>query len=459
MEKRYQVFISSTYADLIDERKEIMEAVLSLNCFPAGMEMFPATNMEQFEYIKKIIDMSDYYVLVIAGRYGTIAKDGISYTEKEYNYAKRKNIPILAFIYEDVKRLPVSKVDNNIEKLEKFKNKVKKNRIVKFWSNVLELKYMIHDSLLSEFDLNPREGWIKNYLPQIKNNDTVKVKKNTYILPQNLKYPLSFKDFKTTEEVKRCIEDNNKYIPVGINIQNNNLVSLDVSKNFCFGVAGNSKVGKSNILKVILSILQKRGDECYIIELDENRQVFKNIVDANNYLNSYDMIFEFFEAFIPRIKERNILKREYRDKNYTDARIYDEMNKKFSRINIFIDNVIEFIKVVYERRNLNAFLENIIDKGALHNVYFYFGYDTGFHFEILGKKLYNLLVEKNIFLHLGGNVASQRVFDASLVPSALQSKRFKRGVGLLKTFVEDGNDNTIFENDVEIVFVLTPKFD
>lgn len=166
MEKRYQIFISSTYADLIDERKEIMEAILSLNCFPAGMEMFPATNMEQFEYIKKVIDMSDYYVLVIAGRYGSLAKDGISYTEKEYNYAKRKKIPILAFIYEDIEKLPLSKVDKNMDKLEKFRNKVKRNRVVKFWSNASELKYMIHDSLLSEFELNPREGWIKNYQPQ-----------------------------------------------------------------------------------------------------------------------------------------------------------------------------------------------------------------------------------------------------------------------------------------------------
>ena len=455
MEKRYQIFISSTYADLIDERKEIMEAILSLNCFPAGMEMFPATNMEQFEYIKKVIDMSDYYVLVIAGRYGSLAKDGISYTEKEYNYAKRKKIPILAFIYEDIEKLPLSKVDKNMDKLEKFRNKVKRNRVVKFWSNASELKYMIHDSLLSEFELNPREGWIKNYQPQTQYKNLENNKKNEYIIPSNLKYPLSFEAFMENREVKRYINDNKRYIPVGINIQNNDLACLDMSNIFCFGIAGRFNTGKTNILKIILSILQIRGEECYVIDLDKTKQVFKNIVSTNNYLNSYEMIFNFFEALLPQIKERNVFKKECIDKNYTDAKIYDEMNKKFSRINIFIDNVTEFIKIVYERHNLSAFLENIIDKGKLHNVYFFFGYDTDSFSEIAGRKLYNLFIDSNVLLHLGGNVAGQRVFDASSINYTLQTKRFKTGIGLLRCFEEE--DDTIFANDIKTFCVLIPK--
>ena len=60
------------------------------------MEMFPAADSEQFEYIKTILNESDYYVLVVAGRYGSIAEDGDSYTEKEFNYAVEQGIPILA---------------------------------------------------------------------------------------------------------------------------------------------------------------------------------------------------------------------------------------------------------------------------------------------------------------------------------------------------------------------------
>lgn len=44
MDKRYQVFVSSTFEDLQEERREVMQALLSLNCIPTGMELFPAAD-------------------------------------------------------------------------------------------------------------------------------------------------------------------------------------------------------------------------------------------------------------------------------------------------------------------------------------------------------------------------------------------------------------------------------
>ena len=62
MEKRYQVFISSTFQDLKNARQEVSQALLRADCFPAVMELFPAADEEQFEFIKTIIDQSDYYI-------------------------------------------------------------------------------------------------------------------------------------------------------------------------------------------------------------------------------------------------------------------------------------------------------------------------------------------------------------------------------------------------------------
>ena len=164
MEKRYQIFISSTFADLQNERKGIMEAIIELNCFPAGMEMFPATDTEQFEYIKSVIDESDYYIAIIAGRYGSLAEDGISYTEKEFNYAISKGIPVLAFLKKDINSLPYSKTENDPEgkkKLEIFRNRVLQGRLARYWDNADNLKYIIHSSLSKEFKIHPRIGWVK----------------------------------------------------------------------------------------------------------------------------------------------------------------------------------------------------------------------------------------------------------------------------------------------------------
>lgn len=61
MEKKYQIFISSTFTDLIDERQAAVEAILRAGHIPAGMELFTSTNKTQWDVIKKWINESDIY--------------------------------------------------------------------------------------------------------------------------------------------------------------------------------------------------------------------------------------------------------------------------------------------------------------------------------------------------------------------------------------------------------------
>jgi len=87
MEKKHQVFVSSTYNDLIEERKQVIHALLELDCIPAGMELFPATDEDAWSLIEEVIDGCDYYILIVAGLYGSTDSKGISFTELEYDYA------------------------------------------------------------------------------------------------------------------------------------------------------------------------------------------------------------------------------------------------------------------------------------------------------------------------------------------------------------------------------------
>jgi len=50
--KKYQVFVSSTFADLKEERAKVIQTLMELDCIPAGMELFPAIDEEQFNFIK-----------------------------------------------------------------------------------------------------------------------------------------------------------------------------------------------------------------------------------------------------------------------------------------------------------------------------------------------------------------------------------------------------------------------
>lgn len=164
MEKRYQVFVSSTYSDLKEERGKVMQTIMALDCIPAGMELFPAIDAEQFEFIKKIIDDCDYYILIVGGRYGSISEVGTSFTEKEYDYAVSKNIPVLAFLHNDIKNLTFEKseaTEENREKLKAFRDKVSRGRLVQFWTNADELNGKVAVSLTKTIKIYPAVGWVR----------------------------------------------------------------------------------------------------------------------------------------------------------------------------------------------------------------------------------------------------------------------------------------------------------
>ena len=91
MNKKLQVFVSSTYTDLIEERQAAVQAILDAGHIPAGMELFKAGDKSQLETIYKWIDDCDIFMLIMGGRYGSIEEtSGKSYTQLEYEYVLDK---------------------------------------------------------------------------------------------------------------------------------------------------------------------------------------------------------------------------------------------------------------------------------------------------------------------------------------------------------------------------------
>ena len=166
--KKYQIFISSTYEDLKDERNVVRDAILKLHQFPIGMEQFNAGDSEQWEVIKDAIDSSDYYVIIIGKRYGTVidlGEDaGISLAEKEFNYAKSKGIPILTFIKSDNANFRGNYFETDavkIQKLEKFTQSVMTGRIVEWFDNSYDLAAKVTSALHNEMEKHERPGWVR----------------------------------------------------------------------------------------------------------------------------------------------------------------------------------------------------------------------------------------------------------------------------------------------------------
>lgn len=164
MEKKYQVFISGTFLDLEKERNAAIQAVLRIGWIPIGMELFPAANEDQWSLIQRVIKESDYYVLIVGGRYGSIEEEsGLSYTHKEYQYAMDEGIPIISFIKGNIDELP-DKMKETTKRgkrsINRFRSIVMK-KLCKFFQEPTELYGEVALSLMDLANKEPRPGWVR----------------------------------------------------------------------------------------------------------------------------------------------------------------------------------------------------------------------------------------------------------------------------------------------------------
>lgn len=190
MNKKLQVFVSSTYTDLKEERQTAVEAILDAGHIPAGMELFKAGNESQLKTIYKWIDESDVYMLILGGRYGSVEpKSGKSYIQLEYEYALSKDIPVFAvvlsqsFLTSKINSLGLEKTmeQDNPDKHKLFKSLVM-SKIIREVDDCKDIIIQVHATLnefMREYNLT---GWVRND----NENDTLQLSKDyATILKEN----------------------------------------------------------------------------------------------------------------------------------------------------------------------------------------------------------------------------------------------------------------------------------
>lgn len=153
--------------------------LLKQNYIPCGMEYFNASSTSSWETIRMRLDLCDYLVLIIAGRYGSIyKKTGLSYTEMEYNYARKRGIKVLSFIYKDISTLPANKVDTDPElqrKRNNFIKKVKRYSNCVFWNDSAQLVTDIITSLHETSKDYPATDWIRSDKVRLTGEEWIRV--------------------------------------------------------------------------------------------------------------------------------------------------------------------------------------------------------------------------------------------------------------------------------------------
>lgn len=168
--KKLQVFISSTFKDMKKERQAAVEAVLTAGHIPAGMELFTAGDENQMKVIKRWIEESDVYMLILGGRYGEIEpKSKKSYTHLEYEYALKVKKPYFTVVInkksldEKIKNHGNEmKEEKNLDKLQSFRKFVTSDVMVKFFDDEKDIQLAIHQTLYEFESRKEIVGWVKN---------------------------------------------------------------------------------------------------------------------------------------------------------------------------------------------------------------------------------------------------------------------------------------------------------
>jgi Domain of unknown function (DUF4062) len=281
VDKRYQVFVSSTYKDLIEERQEVMQALLETDCIPVGMELFPASSESQWDYIKRVIDECDYYILILAGRYGSLSPDGMSYTEKEYRYALENGKPTVAFYHENPSQIVSAKSeseDKGKEKLKAFRDFVLDNKMCKPYSNAYQLGAFVSRSITQIKKSHPAVGWVRadSVISGDSAEEILKLKKDIEALEEKLKENDKFESF---------------------NIDVNKTIEFEISIDFISGYAEDAVVSSNEIIKksfnfnkildelipYLVEPLFKREIDDFINRYVEKDEVIHNVVSESIY--------------------------------------------------------------------------------------------------------------------------------------------------------------------------------
>lgn len=145
------IFVSSTYEDLIPYRDEVQRVLVRLKQIVKGMEYFGSSPKKPLEVCLETVRSSKVFIGIIGTRYGSIEEEcQKSFTQLEYEEAVKSKIPILIYIMDDSQPILPKFVDINLkaELLSKFKNLLKKNHTVTYFTTPDDLGKKLTSDLL-----------------------------------------------------------------------------------------------------------------------------------------------------------------------------------------------------------------------------------------------------------------------------------------------------------------------
>jgi len=186
-------FISSTFLDLKEERKAVENALIKSNLNINAIDVMPASNASSKDEILNGIKESDFVILIVGERYGSIMPDITgstvsSMTKWEYEQAIKKFGKDVLVFFKSVKHQNSLQEDTNFLEnemnrsyLSEFKKQLEETHSPKYFTTIEELEKEICKAIIPAYRKGVKTLTSKNR--SLRNENKI-LKEENYLLKQ-----------------------------------------------------------------------------------------------------------------------------------------------------------------------------------------------------------------------------------------------------------------------------------
>jgi len=201
-------------------------------------------------------------------------------------------------------------------------------------------------------------------------------------------------------------------IPVGYDIEEAEILTIDIGKNFSYSILGYDQTGKTNMLKTLLRVIKSNFDwKVYVVDNGEGGlRRYSSKYNADDYICDTASFDGFITPLVMEMQARHKDLKAFRQNE--NAQSEYEYMRKYQRIVVLIDDFDGFFKMISD--DALSYVENLLSGGSGLEVYFIFTANPDKLKSYTSQPLYTSVFTGKSGILLGGNIDGQNIFNLSM---------------------------------------------
>lgn len=264
-------------------------------------------------------------------------------------------------------------------------------------------------------------------------------------IPEIPKKPV-WDEFARLDDVQEMLRSE-RYLPLGYESEHADIFGIDLSKIYTYIISGNKRKGKTNVLKCLILSAAAKGGRVIVIDYASSLGKICGEVNAE-HITTEEQFYQFLTEFLPEFEARNVRKHELLDEGLEEDEIFVRI-QQFEKTCFFIDDFPGFVEKTYETKEdpervgeYYELLEQILDFGTLHNIYWFVCVNKKDTARVDIYTLHDLFLRDKKGIHLGG-ITDDSMMNFDHLPYGLRDQVMPAGKGLLPVDNEDNVDEII----------------